>query len=119
MDSLLYYPGLWDRLTLIVMGLLIAFLALTSMTLVFVRRHGLATRTLALAGGASIGLAVGLAGGIGFLTLQSRAGGPDFFLAPYDVRAGLLCGLGLGLLALLAIGAGLVLRSAPALGMLV
>lgn len=118
MDSLLYYPGSWDRLTIIVMGLLSALLALTSIILVFVRRHGLATRTLALAGSASIGLSIGLAGSIGFLTLQSRIGGPDFFLAPYDVRAGLLCGLGLGLLALLAIGAGLVLRSAPALGML-
>jgi hypothetical protein len=118
MDSLLYYPASWDRLTIIVMGLLITLLALISMILVFVRRHGLAERTLALAGGASIGLAIGLAGGIGFLALQSRVGGPDFFLAPYNVYVGLLCGLGLGLLALLAIGASLMLRSAPALGML-
>ncbi len=118
MDSLLYYPGSWDRLTIIAMGLLIAILALISIIPVFARRHGLADRTLALAGGASIGLTVGLAGGIGFLALQSRIGGPDFFLAPYDIRAGLLCGLGLGLLALLAIGAILALHNAPALGML-
>lgn len=115
MDSLLYYPGSWDRLTLIAMGLLIAILALIS---IIPRRHELAERTLALAGGASIGLAVGLAGGIGFLALQSRVGGPDFFLAPYNVRAGLLCGLGLGVLAALAIGAILAFRSAPVLGML-
>jgi hypothetical protein len=71
MDSLLYYPASWDRLTIIVMGLLITLLALISMILVFVRRHGLAERTLALAGGASIGLAIGLAGGIGFLALHT------------------------------------------------
>lgn len=118
MGSLLYYPGSWDRLTLIVMGLLIAILALASMIPVFSWRQGLAERTLALARGASIGLAVGLAGGIGFLALQARIGGPDFFLAPYDMRTGLLCGLGVGLLALLAIGAIVALRSAPAFGML-
>ena len=55
MDSLLYYPGSWDRLTIIVMGLLIALLALTSMILVFARRHGLAEHTLTLAGSASLG----------------------------------------------------------------
>lgn len=118
MDSLLYYPGSWDRLTLIVAGLLITVLALASLRLIFNRRYELAGRTLALAGGASIGLAIGLAGGIGFLTLQSRIGGPDFFLAPYNVYAGLLCGLGVGLLAALAVGAILTLRSATALGML-
>jgi hypothetical protein len=118
MDSLQYYPGSWDRLTLIVMGLLITLLALASMLLVFNRRYELVERTLALAYGASIGLAVGLAGGIGFLALQARVGGPDFFLAPYNVYAGLLCGLGVGLLAALAIGAIFALRSAPALGML-
>lgn len=115
MDSLLYYPGSWDRLTIIVMGLLIALLALIS---IISRRHELADRPLALAGGASIGLAIGLVGGIGFLALQSRTGGPDFSLAPYDVRVGLLCGLGLGLLAALAVGAIAVWRSISAGGML-
>ncbi|HKT39305.1 MAG TPA: hypothetical protein VJR48_13100, partial [Ktedonobacterales bacterium] len=82
------------------------------------RRHELADRPLALAGGASIGLAIGLVGGIGFLALQSRTGGPDFSLAPYEVRVGLLCGLGLGLLAALAVGAIAVWRSISAGGML-
>lgn len=118
MDSLLYFPGSWDRHTIIVMGLLITLLALISMILVFTWRHGLVARTLALAGGASIGPAIGLAGGSGFLALQLRTGGPDFLLAPYDVRAGLVCGLGMGLLALLAVAAIVALRSAPALGML-
>ncbi len=118
MDSLLYYPGSWDRLTLIVMGLLIALLSLISIALVVARRNGLADRTQALANGASIGLAIGLAGGIGFLALQSRIGGPDRFLAPLDVRTAVITGVAIGLLTALAACAFITTRSAAALGLL-
>lgn len=118
MYYLQFYPGSWERLALTIMGLLIVVLAVVSTALMFARRSALAEGIQALAGGVCIGLAGEMAGGIGFLALQSRVGGPDFFLAPYDMRAGLLCGLGLGMMSLLAIGAYIALPSAAAGGLL-
>src|SRR6185312_10461139 len=110
MYSLGYYPTSWDRIPLAFSGLILVVLALVSIALLFTRRDALAIRSQALAGGLGIGVAGALACGIGFLYAQSRTGGPPFWLAPNDFRAGLLCGSGWRILALLAIGALIALR---------
>ncbi len=118
MYSLGYYPTSWDRIPLAFSGLVLVILALVSIALLLTRRDALAMRSQALAGGLCVGVAGGIACGIGFLYAQSRTGGPSFLLAPNDFRAGLLCGIGLGVLALLAIGAFIALRSAAIVGMI-
>ncbi|HEX6541856.1 MAG TPA: hypothetical protein VF040_08895 [Ktedonobacterales bacterium] len=119
MGPLQYYAGLWDRAALTIVGFFTIVMALVSGALVLVRRNALAEREQALAGGLAIGLVVGLAGGIGFLSLESQTGGGIFFLAPLDIQTGLLCGLELGALAALAIGAFIAQRSIALAGTLI
>ena len=118
MSILGYYPTAWDRAPLVLCGAVVIVLALVALGLLVFRRDGLAARTEALAGGLCIALAWTLACGNAFLFVQSRTGGPPFFLAPVDVRAGLLLGVGLGALALLAVGAFVALRRASIVGLL-
>ena len=118
MYSLGYYPSSWDRIPLAFSGVVLVVLAVVAIALLFARRDALAMRSQALAGGLCIGVVGGMACGIGFLYAQSRTGGPSFSLAPDNFRAGLLCGIGLGMLALLAIGAFMALRSAAIVGLL-
>src|SRR5690242_19842337 len=99
MYSLGYYPSSWDRLPLALSGLLVIILALVALGLLLVRRDMLAARTQALAGGLCMSLVWALACGNALLYAQSQTGGPACFLAPIDVRAGLLSGIGLGALA--------------------
>lgn len=118
MSILGYYPTAWDRTPLVLCGALLIIMALVALALLVFRRDELAARTEALAGGLCIALAWTLACGNAFLYVQSRAGGPNFFLAPVDIRAGLLLGIGSGALALLAVGAFVVLRRASIVGLL-
>ena len=116
--SLGYYPSSWDRFPLALSGLLVIILALVALGLLLVRRDMLAARTQSLAGGLCMALVWALACGNALLYAQSQTGGPAFFLAPIDVRAGLLSGIGLGALAALAIGAFVMFRSAAIVGMM-
>lgn len=118
MSILGYYPTAWDRAPLVLAGAVVIVLALVALALLVFRRDGLAARTGALAGGLCIALAWTLACGNAFLFAQSRTGGPPFFLAPVDVRAGILLGVGSGALALLAVGAFVALRRASIIGLL-
>jgi hypothetical protein len=118
MSILDYYPSVWDRAPLVLGGAVVIVLALVTLALIIARRDALATRTQALAGGLCIALAWALVCGNAFLYVQSRTDGPNFFLAPVDVRAGLLLGIGSGALALLAVGAFVALRRASIVGLL-
>lgn len=118
MDIPGYYPTSWDRSALMVSGLVVIVLALVALALLLFRREGLAARTQALAGGLCMALAWALVCGNAFLYAQSRTGGPPFFLAPIDVRAGLLDGIGLGALVALAVAAFVGLRRASIVGLL-
>lgn len=116
MSLLPYYPGMWDRATLMLMGLIVIVLAAVSITLAVTRRDALAWQSEALAGGICIGLATGLACGMAFLVMQTYIG-VGFLLAPARFQTGLLLGLGLGALAVLAIAAFVRLLSAPVVGL--
>ncbi|MGE5335672.1 MAG: hypothetical protein ACM3N4_13300 [Nitrososphaerota archaeon] len=116
MNLLPFYPGMWDRAVLVLMGLFVIVLAVVSITLAATRRDALAWRSQALAGGLCVGLATGLACGVAFLVAQSYIG-VGFLLAPRRFQTGLLFGLGLGALTLLAIAAFVRLHSAPVVGL--
>ena len=89
MDALGYYPSSWDRIPLALSGLVVILLALVSLALIALRRDTLVARPQALAGGLCMALVWALACGNAFLYAQSLTGGPSFFLAPIDIRAGL------------------------------
>ena len=118
MDALGYYPSSWDRIPLALSGLVAILLALVSLALIALRRDTLVARPQALAGGLCMALVWALACGNAFLYAQSLTGGPSFFLAPIDIRAGLFSGIGLGALAVLAIGAFVMFRSMATAGMM-
>ena len=118
MDALGYYPSSWDRIPLALSGLVAILLALVSLALIALRRDTLVARPQALAGGLCMALVWALACGNAFLYAQSLTGGPSFFLAPIDIRAGPFSGIGLGALAVLAIGAFVMFRSMATAGMM-
>ena len=117
MDLFSYYPALWNQAVPELLGLIIIALSLISLALIAARRDTLVTRTLALANGASIGLAGGVFAGIALLFAQTLAGSA-FLLAPIDFQTGLRGGIALGALALLAVGALITSWNAAVLGLL-
>lgn len=95
----------WNIDILVLSGLVVLVLVVVACTVLLIRRESSTVifGSQALAGGLALGLAGGLAGGIAFVFAQSRAGSA-FLLPPFDFRAGLITGLSMSALVLLALG---------------
>lgn len=95
----------WNIDILVLSGLVVLVLVVVACTVLLIRRESSTVifGSQALAGGLALGLAGGLAGGIAFVFARSRAGSA-YLLPPFDFRAGLITGLSMSALVLLALG---------------